>query len=418
MMGISDHDVVLVGPSRRKGNRCEIDIEVPDSIRALFNDCIFWYECTGIKEAPESIAIVPAVAMFLPFVWAFDLHLKVRELDRTFCLAIPQIKRGYADMLPNLNLGGYVQVDRMVDNGVNRQAKGEPMLLFSGGVDAWCSFVRHCDEHPRLVTIWGSDIKPDNDSAWNVVYHHTASVAEEYGLSCSGIRSNFKAMLNQRALNEWLAKQGTNYTWWHDLQHGIGLLSLTAPLGFAVDSPHVYIASSFYSGDKGSYTCASDPTIDNLYAVASTVGFHDAYELTRQDKIAVIVSHVMTRQSPVDLRVCFHAQTGRNCCRCEKCGRTILGIYSAGGNPHEFGFPFSSLDLILLSIRMRVFYRMKFAHYRHIQESALVHKENVPLAFKWIYSDNLENICDNEFKRAWERFHNFGAGLYHKLIGK
>ena len=36
---------------------------------------------------------------------------------------------------------------------------------------------------------------------------------------------------------------------------------------------------------------------------------------------------------------------GSNCCNCEKCWRTISGIYVEGFNPHKFGFEYSDKQL-------------------------------------------------------------------------
>lgn len=411
-----DKIIYIEAPSFDRG--CwRTSFHVPDRVRNYFIEESIWFECREVGKVPPSIAVVPAVSMLLPFAWIFNLTISVGQLDESFCESIQGIKRGYREMLPKLALGGGLQVEEMVsdDCGIG---VGSPLALFSGGVDAWCTLVRHLDERPRLVTVWGSDIRPDNEEGWAKVRNHSAMVAESLGFNYSQVRSNFKTLLDQRALNDCLMKMGTPYTWWHDVQHGIGLLSLTVPLAYTTGAPLTYIASSFFEGDKGKYTCASDPMIDNMFAAGPMCGCHDGYELTRQDKIETIVDYGRVAGSAVNLRVCFHSQLGDNCCLCEKCGRTILGIYAAGGDPRDFGFSYSSAKLRILAFRMRFFHRMRVVNYRPIIQDALIHKDNIPLCFSWIFDSDFEMVCDNSFKRFWEHFHGLGAGIYHRLVRK
>ena len=409
---------IVIGNPIYKNGRYEIPFTAPKALQPFFRSSSFWLECSDAGEVPESIAVVPAVANLIPFAWVFDCTLEVARLDKAFYDAIPRIKKGYVDMLPKLDLKGGLEVDSIVRDTGNCEAKDSPLMLFSGGVDAWCTLVRHVNEKPHLVSIWGADIGCDNVEGWSIVNDHSKTVADSFGLSYSYVKSNLREMIDYRALDDYLDNRNTGYNWWHELQHGIGMLSLTVLLAFVVDAPRTYIASTFFSGDKGCYTCASDPTIDNKFEAGLMRGVHDGYELTRQDKIGTIVAYSSHADVPVNLRVCFHTQTGGNCCRCEKCGRTILGIYAAGGDPCNFGFSYTPVKLALLSFRMKHFYQMKIAHYRYIKEDALKHKKGIPVCFSWIFSDNLEYICDNGFKQGWDRFHKFGANLYHKMVGE
>lgn len=409
---------IVVGHPVFKGDRYEIPFTVPKRLQKYFKEGVFWFECPDAGKIPDSLAVVPAVANLIPFAWVFDCVLKVDVLDEAFCGSIPKIKKGYIDMLPKLDLKGSLEVDSIVPVSSSCEAKGSPLMLFSGGVDAWCTLVRHVDEKPHLVSIWGADIGCDDVEGWGIVEGYSKTVADSFGFSYSYVKSNLKGMLNYRALDGYLDCKNIGYHWWHDLQHSIVFIGLGAPLAHTVRSPLVYIASSYNYRDKGGYTCVSDPTIDNEVAAGLVRGCHDGYELTRQDKVNQMVWYAENSVVPINLRVCIHVQASKNCCSCEKCGRTILGIYAAGGDPHQFGFDYSAVKLIILSLRMRYFFRLEIAFYRYIRESTLNCKENIPACFSWILSDNLEDICDNGFKRGWDRFHKFGANLYHKMARK
>lgn len=410
--------VISIGKPVYNNDRCEVAFELPPDLRPFFRTTSFWFECPDAGEVPESIAIIPAVANLIPFAWVFGCELEVASLDKAFYDSIPEIKLGYINMLPKLQIGGTLKVGTVVCNSGN-PATGRPLLLFSGGVDAWCSFVHHVDERPHLVSIWGSDIPTDNDLGWDVVDRHSKTVAESFNLSYSHVRSNLREMIDYRVLDSSPEMTEAGYKWWHELQHGIGLLSLAAPLGYATGAPIVYIASSFTARDKGTYVCASDPTIDNHFAVGSLRAIHDGYELTRQDKVDSIVRYAQAGNKSLQLRVCYHVSSGRNCCRCEKCARTILEILAAGGRPEQFGLDCPPWKFNILMWRMKHVFRLTYPMF-YYEVAAAVRERNIklPKSAEWVLSDNLDEVCDNDFKRAWERFHNFGAGLYYKLIGR
>lgn len=402
----------------RKGNRYEVAFVVPSALNSYFKVKSFWIECPDAGEVPDSIVLVPAVANLLPFAWVFNFSLEVPCLDASFFEAIPKIKQGYIDMLPKLKLGGRLSVKKVVSTAADSPNNhyGSPLLLFSGGADAWCTFVRHVDEKPRLVSIWGADISCSNDSGWERVDNHSCSVAKMFGDDYSYVKSNLKEMINYRQLDNSPILKEAGYAWWHDIQHGIGLLSLTAPLGYATNACRVYIASSNTEKDKGNYVCASDPTIDNLFVAGHLHGVHDAYEFTRQGKLDEIVRYAEKSLKQINLRVCYHVETGRNCCRCEKCARTILEILAAGGNPEDFGFEYSPWQFNILMWRMRYVFRLTYPFYYHdIAEAVRSRGITLPSSARWILSDDIDRICDNKFKRSWGRFHKFGANLYHSI---
>ena len=78
------------------------------------------------------------------------------------------------------------------------------------------------------------------------------------------------------------------------------------------------------------------PRIDREFAVASCNVIHDAYELSRQQKIRVIVDAKKEADVQVNLRVCSFKE--ENCNQCEKCFRTMIEIVAEGGNVNDFGF--------------------------------------------------------------------------------
>ena len=296
-----------------------------------------------MTDCPVGIAIIPWICNILPIIWLTDSELIVPELDEDFYNCIEEFKRGYIDMYPMLEFKGKIIAESIKQN--RPVASGGSACFFSGGVDAFNTLFQHLDEHPSLITIWGADVKLDDTLGWDIVYSHTLSTASKLNLDSYVIKSNFHSILNEKTLFKRLISNSGD-GWWHGFQHGIGLIGLAAPLCFSLGIHTLYIASSFTAADKGKYTCASDPTIDNFVRFSNCRICHDGYEFTRMMKIKNICEHSdrIKDFNPV-LRVCWMETGGKNCCHCEKCLRTMAALFVQGRDPKDFGFDYSDSDL-------------------------------------------------------------------------
>jgi hypothetical protein len=125
---------------------------------------------------------------------------------------------------------------------------------------------------------------------------------------------------------------------------------------------------------------------------------HDGYEFSRQAKIHYITKYVKESKEQLFLRVCWESSGGSNCCRCEKCYRTILAIIAEGGEPRNYGFNFNNYEFwkMMLDLRSKLreyqdFWRLKYG-YNHIQNTLrknFVLKE-IDKNIRWFYKLDLE----------------------------
>jgi len=99
----------------------------------------------------------------------------------------------------------------------------------------------------------------------------------------------------------------------------------------------VYIASSNCPAD-GVVRCASNPTTDNYVRYAGCQVKHDGFEYSRQDKVRNVVDFAKETGKQITLHACWQSQTGKNCCHCEKCYRTMAAILAEGADPVAYGF--------------------------------------------------------------------------------
>lgn len=292
----------------------------------------------------------------MPIVWLTDSTLVVPELDDDFLRSIPRFKQGYIDMYPRMRFGGRIvcaSAVRYRSGGASAAADTDSRaaLLFSGGVDAFASLIAHMDERPELVTLHGADIGLSDTEGWERVRSHTEQTAHRYGLGCRFVHTDFRTFIDERALNALVRDSGEKY--WYGFQSGIGIIGHYAPIAYAAGTELLYIASSVNAADNGSEPCASDLSIDGQVRFCGCRVIHDGYEFTRQDKVRRIVEYSRAGGSAVNLRVCWQSTGGGNCCRCEKCYRTMFELFAEGADPRDYGLLYTQRDIARSEIRLR-----------------------------------------------------------------
>lgn len=374
-------------------NRIDFDYEISGEWSKYFNkETKFFVEYTiDISQVPESIAIVPLLGNILPMAWLCDAEIIVPEVDSAFYNSIPEFKQGYIDMHKKMNFKGSLTAGKIVSNNYERQGV---MALFSGGVDAFNTLVNHIDEKPVLITLQGSDVKLDDEKGWEIVSKHIKSVCEEFDLQSIAIKSNFRTFIKENVLDTLVKNSGDG--WWHGFQHGVGLITHTAPVAFTMKKNALYIASSFTIAQKG-ISCASDPTIDNYIRFGSTKVVHDGYEFNRQMKIENISEYRWKSGHKIRLHVCWISRGGENCCCCEKCLRTIMGLYANGEDPRNYGFvyaDFSELCKYLNNNRYILYTATFLENWSPIQNGMHKHYrlKDVDPNLRWFYKADLNHF--------------------------
>ena len=321
---------------KKKNNRIEYSFTVSERLRSFFaaREFVIEYD-EPIESVPDAVAAVPFVCCVLPIVWLTDSKLIVSELDEAFFNCIPEVKKGYEKMFPESQFLGTLEIGAIVPS--NRPSvPGCSAMLYSCGLDSMDTLYRHIEEKPLLVSIWGSDIRYDNIEGWSVVRSAINEAASAFHLSCATIRSTFREFDNERELSRQFSAQLKD-GWWHGVKHGIALLGHVAPLAYLHGLENMYIASSNCPED-GHIRCASNPWSDNQVRYVNCRVFHDGFECSRQDKVRNIVHFSDQRGEILPLHVCWETQTGNNCCKCEKCYRTIAGLMAEGADPARYGF--------------------------------------------------------------------------------
>lgn len=371
----------------------------------------------NIEDVPESVAVIPFICNILPISWVFDLTIKVDVIDEEFYNCIPKLKDGYANMYPKIPMLGTLETKSIEKN---KRSTNKSATLFSGGVDAFNTLFSHINEKPDLITIWGADIKLTDEDGWKNVEENNIEVASKYGLEHFFIKTNSRTFINYIYLCRYISKI-VDGEWWHEFQHGIGILGLVAPIAYVKNYNKLYIASSFTEKLKGKYTSASDPTIDNHLRFCGYRIIHDGYEYDRQDKIHNICKYMDNQnEKDINLRVCWISSGGKNCCECEKCYRTILGILVERKDPKNFGFNFTEDVRIKMMKKLpKIAKYNPWQQYGGIQERLLENYslEDTPKDLMWFRQLKMKDKKP-KYLVIWEKIWAKCKGIKEKILGR
>lgn len=320
-------------------NIVKYDYSMPEILSDCFSkDLDFFYqypENFDLKIVPESILYIPLVVNLLPFAWIKHFDIEVPTLDKAFFESVDDIRKGFKRVYPKIDFYADLKVDRIIEN--TYQQSDRVTCMFTAGVDAWATLLRILEQKPILINIFGADIKLEDTDNLDEADSEITNVANALGLEYYHITSSIRQFISEAGV---IATFGDilKDTWWHGAQHSIGMLSLLAPFAYLNNINTCYIASSFTKEAEGKVNCVSYPFIDDMLKFGSTACKHDAYELTRQEKINMIVENFENNKRFFQIKACFSPINGVNCCKCEKCMRTIMAIKAANGNLSDYGF--------------------------------------------------------------------------------
>jgi len=355
--------VVSVDTVTADGPRVESTVSYSDELRPFFGDSPFYVEYgVDVSGLPKSILTIPVLAHVCPVAWAVGADVHVPVADRRFLDSLATVGRALSEMYPFVE-GGRVLVERTPERdeaatagtgtgagggegAVDSAASGTGML-FTGGVDSLATYVRHRGEDPTLINVRGWLVGVDDDERWAHTRRRIADYADRLGTDARFVESNMLEFLDTAMLDAHY-KARHDGAWYSAVGCGLGLTGLCAPLAVAEGMGRLYLAATHWEGfptadrfdhwDGGAIPWGSDPAIDDAIAWTGTAVHHDAFEITRQERVEVLSDYLREHAPDLPLRACEASATGSNCNRCEKCARTALGLALAGRDPTDHGF--------------------------------------------------------------------------------
>jgi len=260
------------------------------------------------------------------------------QLSRTYLKGVKQVVEHFSsnfEQLSNID----ITCDQLIDNPPDKSQS--IASFFSGGVDSFFTLMKYKSQLTDIIYIYGFDVRLDDWSRRDAVHAMGNAVASELGLNFIEIESNFGKVIQ-------------DFGSWAEHGHGMALAS-------AARSVVGNIGTVIVPGTQGLATqipWGSSSYSDHLYSDESLLIIHDACDAERFDKVERLAHEPLALKH---LRVCWEKVDGAyNCCRCEKCLRTMCTLDALGvlDKANSFHLPLTPRavagTLILLPV-MRVY---------------------------------------------------------------
>ena len=200
------------------------------------------------------------------------------------------------------------------DAGLNGRKKVSA-CAFSGGVDSFYTLWSHLPQNEHIqdyqvsygLFVHGFDIPLKDERTYQIASENYCEMLQRFGLHLLTARTNMRQF-----------RPDWNYT------HGAATIGVALILGRLI--------SRFFMPASKTYTTlepwGADPMIDPLLSTETLEVLHDGAGASRMQKIATLAEWSETYPR---LRVCWKEPDGLiNCCRCDKCVRTMIALEVLG----------------------------------------------------------------------------------------
>ncbi|MFT7227666.1 MAG: hypothetical protein ACI8PW_000241 [Methylophilaceae bacterium] len=184
--------------------------------------------------------------------------------------------------------------------------------FFSGGVDSFFTLLKGQEVLTDLIIIYGFDIGLNDIDRRNKVHEMGVEISTKMNLRLIEVESNFAKVIKDFGL-------------WVQHGHGFALASVARALAGEIKEIRIPGTHSLAGQIPWGSWLETDPKFsDERLAI-----IHDACEAERIDKIKRISDMKLAQRY---LRVCGDVKNDGlyNCCKCEKCVRTMTSLYALG----------------------------------------------------------------------------------------
>lgn len=323
------------------------DYQAPDRFKKYIkgeNHLFVEFPASDKEFIPEGILTVPFVGIMLTAAMLMGIKIKVRELDETFAKSLKNIEDAFQRMYHTEKIK--IEVSSQKTTLCNYTAGEQSSLFFTGGVDATSALISTFSKKPLLINIWGGDLRLTDQDSHAELEQYLKRLTQAMGLEFCFVKTNAREMFDENALGELCLKtlgRKYNHDWWSSIAHILSMLTTAAPLMYSRKIKEHYIGSS-YEVTSDTFDSNNEQLVKVIKYSSGSFHIVDK-ELDRNEKVKRIIQYEKAisdtgeKIPPIELKVCWNRQAGKNCCSCEKCYRTIMNIIVNCGNPVDLGFP-------------------------------------------------------------------------------
>jgi hypothetical protein len=307
-------------------------IQVPNRIKKYVKTSSLFLKYDKQITDNKSILNIPMVSIVLPLAWLTDTDIRVDELDKRYSESMTLLREEINKIFPAKKYKANIYAEEIKENKIGSQGTG---LIFSGGVDSTYSMITNLEKHPHLIMVWGIDMYPypEYRHLWEGLEAIYSSFAERNRLEFSMIRTNASQILDEWRINHDFHEELHSGRVRLRHQHSLILIPFAAPLSIGRFNELLFAASHFPGFHFKEKSVTTMHQTDEKIVWADLYTKHDGF-IRRTDKLEHITDFV--KKDKVTLNVCIKPEL--NCCRCDKCYRTIMSLTLLGVDPNDYGF--------------------------------------------------------------------------------
>ena len=309
---------------RKASDFTEISAKItPETLRHGRKSYSFrlWFRVRGVQLDIPLWADPFVVAFLAPCMYSNEDIRVEAPVSRRLLETIPRIQDTYHAWFAGFNKIE-IRCAEMHGPAYTTSSPGASSM-FSGGLDSWYTLLKNQSEITHLLLIRGFEVKSDDDALWERAARGASNAARSLGKTAVFVETNLKRHVDISHRNCKWGKPYPGLFWITCLGSALAAVSLCLQ-GIVLKA---YIPSSYQTKDL--FAHGSHPDLDPLWSTDNVQFIHDGNELNRLGKMRAQLS-----KSPValqNLRVCWqNIPDVLNCCRCEKCLRTMIVLRLCG----------------------------------------------------------------------------------------
>jgi hypothetical protein len=283
-------------------------------------------------EAAVPLALLPAMKLGQP------IHVK-GAVSKTFLDGVRRVMDYYAASFEGFSIvpitaDSYYQAkpNQAKPSQTKPETSQRKASFFSGGVDSFFTLLKARDELTDIITIRGFDMSLSDDDRWQKTSASAQIVANQLNIQRHEVESNFGSIIKEFGL-------------WIEHGHGMALACVARSLAGLFGEIRVPGSDTIEDQIPWGSSIFTDP----LYSDERLSIVHDACTANRADKIIFLSKEPLALKH---LRVCPGVKNdgNYNCCRCEKCLRTMLTFYTIGALDTVPAFPLPLTPAIIAGV--------------------------------------------------------------------
>jgi 7-cyano-7-deazaguanine synthase in queuosine biosynthesis len=266
----------------------------------------YWFEVPSEYEPSSSGN--PWLAILLPIAATLgeDLHIPL-SVDPELMRGAESVLRLWAHWREDIHVISIVSGPLRVNTFAHERTAAS---FFSAGVDSTFTVLRRPDVR-HWVTVQGFDMPISKTDEFEQHCARLKRMAEHYGATFVAVRTNIRETRWRKAH-------------WEAISHGPALAAVA--LMFENHFHETLVPASYDYSSLDPW--GSHPLSDPLFSTVHTKVVHEGTAYTRTEKIEYLTKD---QNALRELHVCYRGedskgQDHRNCCRCEKCYRTMIAL--------------------------------------------------------------------------------------------